>query len=122
MLQLVEPPKISKVGLEPSKTSRVRKAFRGSKGGEACRKPWIVGGKQFFRKTDRFNSGAEEGKVELVGLSKIPVIVGIQAFLREYGTENSGGRRGSSESCGCYQKSYGSGSQDLHEGGRHSEG
>ena len=37
MLQLVEPPKNSKVGLEPSNTSRVRKAFRGSKGGEACR-------------------------------------------------------------------------------------
>ncbi|WJX86714.1 hypothetical protein P8452_68990 [Trifolium repens] len=45
----------------------------------------------------------------------------MQAFLREYGTEHSGGRRGSGESCGCYLKSYGSGMQDLHEGGRHSE-
>ena len=81
-----------------------------------------MGGKQFFRRTDRFNPGAEEGKVELVGLSKIPVIVGMQAFLREYGTEHSEGRRGSGESCGCYQTSYGSGRQDLHEGGRHSDG
>ena len=45
----------------------------------------------------------------------------MQAFLREYGTEHSGGRRGSGESCGCYQKSYGSERQDLHESGRHSE-
>ena len=59
--------------------------------------------------------------MELVGLSKIPVIVGMQACLREYGTEHSGGRRRCGKSCGCYLKSYGSGRQDLHESGRHSE-
>jgi hypothetical protein len=58
--------------------------------------------------------------VELVELSKKPVIAGHKRFfegteLNTPGVEEVGG-----ESCG-YQKSYGSGRQDLHESGRHSE-
>jgi hypothetical protein len=30
---------------------------------------WIVRGKEFLRRMDRYNQGAEEGMVELVGLS-----------------------------------------------------
>jgi hypothetical protein len=38
-------------------------------------------GKQFFRRTDMNNPGAEEGTMELVGLSKIPMILECKRFF-----------------------------------------
>jgi hypothetical protein len=50
---------------------------------------WFVG-KQYFRRTDKFNPGAEVGMVELVELSKIPVIVGCKRFFESTKLNTSG--------------------------------
>ncbi|MCI55675.1 hypothetical protein A2U01_0076926, partial [Trifolium medium] len=63
----------------------------------------------------------EEGVMELVELSKIPMIVGSKRFFGSTERCTPGAEEGG-ESCGGYLKSYGSGMQDLHEGGRHYEG
>ena len=64
--------------------------------------------------------GVEEGVVKLVSYLKSDDS-GEQAFLQGVTDLTSPeSEEGGGESCG-YQKSYGSGRQDLHESGRHSE-
>ncbi|KAK2406049.1 hypothetical protein QL285_041833 [Trifolium repens] len=91
MLQLVEPPKIPRL----VRSQAILREDGGHSGGrrvvKACRVVQKIQGQSEASDSSggrkRYNPGAEEGKVELVELSKIPMIVGSKRFFRRYGLD-----------------------------------